>query len=181
MLASSVHVIVSLARLHMPITCLSVVTDSCSHCWAPLLAKSPPNACCAFSIKLLLSRFCQCFNFFVGFLLKVCCHCWAPWIAKSPPSACCSHCWAPLSEESTPSTSALKRQDLFCTYLAHHKLESVIIIVIVIKHTLQSLHSRHTSSTPSSTYPSRNIGCRKHNAVPKTAHKVHAADTAQPT
>ncbi len=29
--------------------------------------------------------------------------------------------------------SALERQDLSCTYLAHHELESAVIIIVVIK------------------------------------------------
>jgi hypothetical protein len=29
---------------------------------------------------------------------------------------------------------ALERQDLSCTYLAHHELQSVLIIIIIIRH-----------------------------------------------
>ena len=31
-----------------------------------------------------------------------------------------------------PSEAALARQDLSCTYLAHHELESILIIIIII-------------------------------------------------
>jgi len=39
---------------------------------------------------------------------------------------------AALTVRLSTRQAALERQDLSCTYLAHHELESVLIIIIII-------------------------------------------------
>ena len=40
-------------------------------------------------------------------------------------------CVKPMLEHYTLEMRALERQDLSCSYLAHHELESVVVIIVI--------------------------------------------------
>jgi hypothetical protein len=129
-----------------------------------------------FLSSFFLSGFCQCLNFFVRFLLELS----VVVIAEHPclqrahqvhGAVVAYHLCLKKAEQAHGAVVA----DHLCLKNAH-QAHAVLTAQLTWKQPLakQSLHSQFTSSTPSSTYLSRNIGCRKHKAILKTAHKVHA-------
>ena len=64
-------------------------------------------------------------------------------VCKSPLHMVCH-----FNRDASPEQTALERQNLPCTYLAHHEPESIIFVIIAIDtHGMLLLHNVFSSTT----------------------------------
>ena len=75
--------------------------------------------------------------------------------------------------------AGLERQDLSCTYLAHHELESVMIIIIIIRPEFGDAHlETGEAQEEAGTHPNliHKVPVASFNSLAYIAHDMHAQD-----